>query len=640
MKTKVAEGNVEVKLVSIDATDGIVEGGYSYRYILYVTNKKDKDLKNVNVKYNTNNTAKITEISYIFNDESKTVENEDNITIDKIKAGETVEVVSYVTINKLDKDALSVMSAKVYANNTEYSSNEVNSTVASSVILEMNATSENSGDYVKSGDTIKYNIVIKNTGSKVADTVTLKNWIANEVSLTKILKNGEELSKENYTKISDNSKNKQVIKINDITLEPGKSIEYQLETTVNMVYGNKTATEIIDEISLEENSIEIANAKIQHILQPDKDFLDGNNGNGDGTNGNNNGNNSNNGENNVNTQYRIISGTAWIDTNENGQKDTQEETIEGITAKLLDVTTNKYVKDSNGNDLEAKTTSTGFYSFDRVPKGQYLVVFEYDTTKYGLTTFEKQGVASTMSSKVINKNLNINNEEKNVATTEIINVDTDNIANINIGLINAKTYDLQLDKYITKVTVQNNKTVTNEYNNQTLAKAEIDAKQVNSTTVVVEYTIKVTNKGDVTAYVKKIADYLSSDYKFSSELNKDWYQSGSDVYCTSLANEKLEPGESKEVKLTVIKQMKENNTGLVNNTAEIAESYNELGLKDKNSTEGNKVKGENDMGSADLIISIRTGQVVTTVLLVISSIIILGVAVYFIKKTILDRNIM
>ena len=46
------------------------------------------------------------------------------------------------------------------------------------------------------------------------------------------------------------------------------------------------------------------------------------------------------------------------------------------------------------------------------------------------------------------------------------------------------------------------------------------------------------------------------------------------------------------------------------------------------------------MGSADLIISIRTGQVVTTVLLVISSIIILGVAVYFIKKTILDRNIM
>lgn len=41
-----------------------------------------------------------------------------------------------------------------------------------------------------------------------------------------------------------------------------------------------------------------------------------------------------------------------------------------------------------------------------------------------------------------------------------------------------------------------------------------------ATTVVVEYTIKVTNEGEVDAYVRKIADYLSSDYKFSSELNK------------------------------------------------------------------------------------------------------------------------
>ena len=396
-------------------------------------------------------------------------------------------------------------------------------------------------------------------------------------------------------------------------------------------------------MSLEEYNMEVTNAKIQHILQPDKDFVDvdpdDNNGNVDPgkkeDSSTDNGDNSTNG----NKKYVIISGTAWVDADENGQKDNQEQTSEGITVKLLDVTTNKFVKDSKGNDLEVKTSSTGFYSFDRVQKGQYLVVFEYDTTKYGLTTFEKSGVSNEMNSKVVNKTINVDGTDRKVAATEIINVDAENIANINIGLISAKTYDLQLDKYISKVTVQNNKTVTNSYNDVTLAKAEIDAKQVNSTTVVVEYTIKVTNKGDVTAYVKKIADYLSSDFKFSSELNKDWYQSGNTVYCSSLSNEKLEPGESKEVTLTVIKQMKENNTGLVNNTAEIAESYNELGLTDVNSTEGNKVKGENDMGSADLIISIRTGQVVTTVLLIISSIVILGVAIYFIRKLIINRNL-
>ena len=245
-----------------------------------------------------------------------------------------------------------------------------------------------------------------------------------------------------------------------------------------------------------------------------------------------------------------------------------------------------------------------------------------------------------MSSKVVNKSINVDSVERKVAATEIINVNSESIANVNIGLITAKTYDLQLDKYISKVTVQNNKTVTNSYTDTTLAKAEIDAKQVNATTVVVEYTIRVTNKGDVAAYVKKIADYLSSDFKFSSELNKDWYQSGNTVYCSSLSNEKLEPGESKDVTLTVIKQMKENNTGLVNNTAEIAESYNELGLTDVNSTEGNKVKGENDMGSADLIISIRTGQVITTVLLIITSIVILGIAIYFVRKLIINRNLM
>ena len=395
-------------------------------------------------------------------------------------------------------------------------------------------------------------------------------------------------------------------------------------------------------MSLEEYNMEVASAKVQHILQPDEEFTnvdkdDNNNGNTDS--GKKDDEMTDNGNNPSNNKTVIISGTAWVDSDENGQKDNQEQAVEGITVKLLDVTTNKFVKDSNGNDLEIKTSSTGFYSFDKVKKGQYLVVFEYDTTKYGLTAFEKNGVSKDMNSKVVNKTINVDGTEKKVAATEIINVDAENVANINIGLITAKTYDLQLDKYISKVTVQNNKTVTNSYTDTTLAKAEIDAKQVNSTTVVVEYTIKVTNKGDVTAYVKKIADYLSSDFKFSSELNKDWYQSGNTVYCSSLSNEKLEPGESKEVTLTVIKQMKENNTGLVNNTAEIAESYNEFGLADVNSTEGNKAKGENDMGSADLIISIRTGQVVTTVLLIISSIVILGVAIYFVRKIIINRNL-
>ena len=199
---------------------------------------------------------------------------------------------------------------------------------------------------------------------------------------------------------------------------------------------------------------------------------------------------------------------------------------------------------------------------------------------------------------------------------------------------------MKLDKTVNRITIQNSKgTVTKEYDNATLAKAEIDAKLVNATTVVVEYTIKVTNEGEVDAYVRKIADYLSSDYKFSSELNKDWYQADGNVYTTSLANQKIVPGESKEIKLIVTKQMTESNTGLIPNTAEIVEIYNELGLQDVDSTAGNKVKDEDDMGTAEVILSIKTGEVITTITLIITTVAILLAGSYLIARKITHGRI-
>ena len=60
------------------------------------------------------------------------------------------------------------------------------------------------------------------------------------------------------------------------------------------------------------------------------------------------------------------------------------------------------------------------------------------------------------------------------------------------------------------------------------------------------------------------------------------------------------------------------------NNAEIYEAYNNLGLEDSNSTPGNNVSDENDMGSADVIVSIRTGGVVYMTITVIIAIIVLS----------------
>ena len=120
---------------------------------------------------------------------------------------------------------------------------------------------------------------------------------------------------------------------------------------------------------------------------------------------------------------------------------------------------------------------------------------------------------------------------------------------------------------------------------------------------------------------------MPNDLQFSSELNKDWYQQGGVLYNSSIANDKIAAGETKTLTLTLTKTMNENNTGLVNNTAEIVEAYNELGLGDINSTPANKVQGENDMDYADVILSIRTGGIVyagiTIIVIVILAIVVL-----------------
>ena len=78
--------------------------------------------------------------------------------------------------------------------------------------------------------------------------------------------------------------------------------------------------------------------------------------------------------------------------------------------------------------------------------------------------------------------------------------------------------------------------------------------------------------------------------------------------------------------------MTENNTGLVVNTAEIAESYNELGIEDGNSKPGNRAKEENDFGEAQVLLSIRTGGTVYITLATIGIIALTGTAVIIIRR--------
>lgn len=636
VKSTIEEGSISVLLRNTEESTTLKDG-YNYRYLLTVKNETDKKINDVNVTINNPDGIDISKLFYVSDsDEVVSVEDTNTLTIKQLNSKENLTIAVYVVSDmKTNNDSENVaLTAKVTADNKEYNSNQLDLKIENDTKgLEMTVTSDNSGSYVKAGDKITYNINVKNNASNKLENIKVEDLLSNEVSLNSVTKNGKELSEDEYDVSIDDDKEQKLITLSEDSIDAGESINYAIQVEPNVSYNNGEVAQIINETNLKHSYKVAQTARIEHILKTEESQDDDNNNNNNG-----NGENGNNGNNSSTSSY-MLSGIAWIDENENGQRDSSEKLLEGIKVKLLDAKTNEYVKDSNGNVIETTTNSEGFYAFTKVVSGQYLVIFEYDTTAYGVTAFEKEGVSSESNSKVIEKTMTIDGKETKVGTTEKIDL-KQNVSGINIGLVPAKKYDMQLDKYVTKITVQNSKTVSKDYDNEKLAKQEINGKEVNSTTVIVEYTIRVTNKGEVAGYVKKIADYLSSDYKFSSELNKDWYQDGSDVYCTSLADTKINPGESKDVKLTVIKQMKESNVGLVNNTAEIVSSYNELGLTDINSTEGNKVKGENDMSSADVIVAIKTGQVVATVVLVITTIIMLTAAVFIIKKFTASKGIL
>lgn len=630
---EVKEANIEIELYSTTDNEKVTNG-YTYGYIANVINTSNEELKNVKVNVLAGDIFNVKSISYT-NSENKNVIERTNkyIVIDKIPAGKTQQVVIDTMIDSNAELTNSKMNVTAEQNKETYYSNQLEFNVKIANI-ELYMTSNKSNNYVKAGETIEYKIKVKNIGTENLKEVQMVDSISNKTTLTEVQKNGKVLGKEQYS--VQNSK----LIVKD-ELAENETVEYTVKAIVNKIPGNTKAMEIPNSVAVSVDGLKLKETTVKHILQPESNS--NNNGNNNGNNGN--GGNTNNGGNTDNpnstaTTNNVITGTAWLDKNNNGQKDTTEQLLSGIVVRLVSISNNETAKDTDGKEIVATTDNNGFYSLNKVPNGEYIVIFEYDTSKYILTTYEKAGVSEENNSKVINKKITQNNEEKTVGATEIIKLDNKNVANINIGLQEAKVFDLKLDKTVNRITIQNSKgTVTKEYDNATLAKAEIDAKLVNATTVVVEYTIKVTNEGEVDAYVRKIADYLSSDYKFSSELNKDWYQADGNVYTTSLANQKIVPGESKEIKLIVTKQMTESNTGLIPNTAEIVESYNELGLQDVDSTAGNKVKDEDDMGTAEVILSIKTGEVITTITLIITTVAILLAGSYLIARKITHGRI-
>ena len=225
------------------------------------------------------------------------------------------------------------------------------------------------------------------------------------------------------------------------------------------------------------------------------------------------------------------------------------------------------------------------------------------------------------------------------------NVDKQNEDDDDYEVINVKTFDLSLLKYVTDVIVtEDGKTTTRKTGNvgdenDTVPKVEVHRKKLSSTVVKFGYTIKVTNEGDIAGFAKEITDYVPDGLKFYAEDNTGWTDEGNNVISTrQLEDTLLEPGESAEVYVVLRWINGANNLGLKTNTAEISEDYNKEGVPDKDSTPDNKEPKEDDIDDAEVILSIKTGLASNIIMYITAGtiiLIVLGAGIKAIKKYVL-----
>ena len=339
----------------------------------------------------------------------------------------------------------------------------------------------------------------------------------------------------------------------------------------------------------------------------------------------------------TNKETRKVIGTVWVDANKDGVKDANEQRVSGVKVLLLNNNTSNIAMDSNNEQCITTTGTDGSYMFNNVPQGKYSVIFFYDLANYSPTTYKKSGVSEEQNSDAIDKTVNYEGKDQIAAVTEEIVLADTNQFNTDLGIVEDAKFDLKLDKVVQAITVNNGKNTTEHVYNSKLAKLDFESKYANTSSMVVEYKFTITNEGGIAGYVKKLADYLPEELKFNSELNKDWYE-GKDgvIYNASLANTIINPGESKEVTLILTKNMNgDDDFGLINNSAEIYETSNDYGALDIDSTPGNKATNEDDYSTANVLTSVKTGDVVIYTTLIITIITIVGVGIYMIKKKVL-----
>ncbi len=630
----VTEGELKIVNIPNADSDEVLREGRIVEYAIEVENISiDKNLSNVTLNLNFPEGIEIKDVSYL-NENGDRVK--DGVTIDgqniSINVGQlsmigndsTTTTYAYVKFEVKDfkGDLTSIITATADGIDTQYSNVRRYSTdkIDLSIVQD-----ELSDIYIKEGTEYSYHFRITNNSDSISMT--------NKMKMT--LPEGLTFVEATYTSGDDEGKVKSssngTVTVDIVELEAGAIAEVDVKVRADLL-PDENDREVKTSATIEAFGFEpVTSNEVTAIIEYDPNANHNQGGNG-----------SSGGGTNKPNRYRIT-GTAWIDADGDGERDSSEQKVPDMQVLLLNKDTSAIITDPDTGEQKRTTTSNnGTYTFSNLPNGEYVVVFVYDSSNYSLTEYRKEDVNERFNSDAIDVNITIDGERRLAGMTDVLTVDGENVRDIDIGIYTATKFDLRLDKYVNKITLTTPTigTRVDEYErNTTLGKVEVLERNVGQSSAVIEYKIVVTNEGSVPGYASKIVDYLPDKVNFSTELNPDWYLSDNgNIYNSTLSDEIINPGESKELTLVISINITEDMLDILENNAEIYESYNEMGLQDIDSTVNNNNSEEDDLGKAEVIVGIVTGAAIMYTAITLVVVTMLGFGIYGIKKFILNKK--
>lgn len=194
-------------------------------------------------------------------------------------------------------------------------------------------------------------------------------------------------------------------------------------------------------------------------------------------------------------------------------------------------------------------------------------------------------------------------------------------------------FNFSVEKTISSITLNGEKV---RISDNKLAKIEVKSSEISNTELIVKYNIKVTNEGELKG-IAKIQEILPKGYTIVGApfagilgtrdttvpgLDDTTWKQRSDG--TLEAEVELEAKESKNLEITLKWENSEKNLGPKTNTVKIGKTENEAKYVDTNT--------KDDISEAIIVVSIKTG-IVVSIIIVVMILGSLGICAYIIITT-------